>query len=79
MSRSYRKHKFLKPSDVSNKLDRSKANRRLRRMTNQSLSTGEVDRLPVLRDVSDPWDFKSDGRAHYVGNWNGMESKWFRK
>ena len=48
-------------------------------MTNQSLSTGEVDRLPVLRDVSDPWDFKSDGRAHYVGNWNGMESKWFRK
>ena len=65
MSRSIAKHNKIKcASNISDKLDRSKANRKLRRIVKTLLKMGK-EFFPLLREVSDPWDFPSDGLAHY--------------
>lgn len=65
MSKSFAKHNKMKcASNVSDKLARSKANRKLRRLTKVLLKIGK-DFFPLLREVSDPWDFPSDGLSHY--------------
>ena len=65
MGKSTTKHNKIKCSpNISNKLARSKANRRLRRYSRELLAQGE-ENLPGLRDVSDTWDFPSDGLATY--------------
>lgn len=77
MARSKVKHKYLKcAKSISNKDDRSKANRRMRRKTRELLAKGE-EFLPLLRDISDPWDFKSDGLAIYINI--KIPPKYYRK
>lgn len=76
MSNSVAKHNKIKcDPKISNKLARSKANRKLRRIAKQLLNTGE-EFLPYLRDVSDVWSFPSDGLAIY---WPNLTVKYKRK
>lgn len=50
----------------SDKKDRSLANRMFRRRTKAALKSGYEEKLPqTLRDVSDTWNFSSDGLAIY--------------
>lgn len=50
----------------SEKDDKRLAHRRLRRRVNQTLSVRpEVEVLPVLREVSDPWTMPKDGKYWY--------------
>ena len=59
MSRSRKKTKiFGITTAVTEKLEKSKANRRLRR----KVKSGDMD--ATLRDVSDPWSMQKDGK-HY--------------
>lgn len=67
MAHSRIKNNHLKASNnMSDKQSRAKANRKLRRITRELLAKGE-EFLPLLRDVSDTWDFPSDGLAVYCG------------
>ena len=76
MSKSIARHNKIKcTSSISNKLARSKANRKLRRHTKQLLSLEDYF-LPTLRDVSDPWNFPSDGLATYFPI---IGTKWQRR
>ena len=73
MSRSKRKTRKVKVSlRMSNKEARSHANRDLRRknkiavrIKSESEELDESTNDLTLRDVSDPWDFPSDGLALY--------------
>ncbi|WP_185156041.1 hypothetical protein, partial [Fulvivirga kasyanovii] len=47
----------------SEKQNKRKANRRLRRIVNQKVKEGEVD-LPELKEVSNVWSFDKDGKAY---------------
>lgn len=65
MSRSIRKP-FLTVCGGSNKEARSKANRKFRRLTKSGIKKFEFSALPMLlREVSNVWDFPTDGLAHY--------------
>ena len=65
MSRSIRKP-FLTFCGGSNKDARSKANRKFRRLTKRKIKKFEFSALPMLlKEVSDVWDFPTDGLAHY--------------
>lgn len=76
MSKSIAKHSIIKCSpNISNKLARSKANRKLRRIVKQLINKGE-ENLPYLKDVSDTWNFPSDGLASYYPI---IGTKWQRK
>lgn len=46
---------------LGEKKDKRRANRRLRRM----VRAGDYD--AVLRDVSDVWDFRKDGKVDWTG------------
>ena len=76
MSKSKVKHNKMKCSpDISNKKDRSNANRKLRRIARILIKKGE-EVLPNLRDISDPWNFTSDGLATYTPI---IGTKWERR
>lgn len=68
MSRSRRKHPFcgiIKNAD-SEKQDKRAYNRRSRHAAEQALKadpTGE--RLPILREHSDPWSMDKDGKIRF--------------
>ena len=65
MSRSYKKHPFTTfACHVSNKLDKSIANRLFRRISKKKLKQGE-EPLHSLKEISDTWNFDSDGLAYY--------------
>lgn len=65
MSRSKKKHyQFAKYSE-SDKKDRSLANRNFRRKSKIQISKDE-EPFVHIREVSDTWDFASDGLAHIV-------------
>lgn len=59
-----------------NKDYRSLANRALRRRTKSLMSQGEFDNLPMLREVSDPWTWRGDGKARFDAN---AYPEWMRK
>ena len=78
MSRSRRKHPIKGLAGRSDKKDKRLANRRLRRLTKICLSSSDLQQdftvLPVMREVSDPWDFSKDGKIRIDST-----SKWMRK
>lgn len=70
MSRSYQKSKYHKISkSSSDKTDKQKANRKLRRLVKQ----GHYDLS--LKDVSDVWLFSSDGKTNIYRSNNSPEWK----
>ena len=75
MARSRRKTPKIKITGgrVSNKEDRSLANRKFRRRAKVAV---KIDQEPPvsLKEVSDPWGFKSDGLARW-----GASEKELRK
>lgn len=65
MSRSRSKRNKIKVAlRISDKLARSKANRKLRKIVKILLKKDE-EHFPKLREVSDTWDFPSDGLSFY--------------
>ncbi len=48
----------------SDKQDKRKANRALRRLVRESLGAGR-DVLPVMREVSDVWVWSKDGKCYW--------------
>ena len=66
MARSRRKTPKTKitGSRTSNKLDKSKANRRFRRQSKVRIESSQEPPIS-LREVSDTWGFKSDGLAYW--------------
>lgn len=78
MSRSYQHHalknKFRSGywavcSYFSNKKDKLAANRRFRRRSRMIANKDDGDGVyPIMREVSNTWDFSSDGLAYYHSN-----------
>ena len=85
MSRSYRHTPIAGCAcGASDKYDKRLANRRLRHKTNRILMC-DVEALaetvyPLMREVSNVWDFVKDGKE-YFGNEDNedWQSKWLRK
>lgn len=68
MSRSYKKPYACYVCYFSNKKDKRRANRKFRRI-NKILTKINPDNLKYrLKEVSNVWNFSSDGLAYYVGN-----------
>lgn len=61
MSRSRRKNPFRGIGGDSEKWDKRKNNRRLRRKCRQAIQEGK-DVLPTMKEVSDPWSMNKDGK-----------------
>jgi hypothetical protein len=77
MGKSRKKHPHIKIGGDSDKKSRTIANRKLRKINKQRLKQDpESGELTLLREVSDTWDFASDGLAYYSKNCN---KKWLRK
>lgn len=67
MSRSRRKNTIRgNTSAASEKQSKLKANRKLRRLTKETLKKRK-EVLPLLREISDTWNFEKDGKK-YVSN-----------
>lgn len=75
MSRSRIKHSYFKiwgNGRISNKISRKFANKKFRR-----ISKIKMENAPIkLREVSNTWDFVSDGLAMYVKD---PDKEMFRK
>ena len=70
MSHSFKKHAFAGvTTSKSEKKDKRLAHRRLRTLTNslmKEISEGaEIDVLPVIKEVSDIYNFDKDGKIFY--------------
>ena len=64
MSRSKRKTPVRgNTTAASEKQSKLVANRKLRRLTNKALK-GERETLPLLKEVSDRWNFEKDGKKY---------------
>ena len=65
MSRSFKKHPFkVSVCYFSNKEDKILANKLFRRISKKKLKQGE-EPLHSLKEISDTWNFDSDGLAYY--------------
>ena len=66
MSKTRIKHPIMKITGhrVSDKEDRSKANRSLRRKVRMLIKKG-IDFFPLLRELSNKWSLTSDGGGYY--------------
>ena len=65
MSRSFKRNPFMCYCIyVSNKKDKTVANRLFRKRSKQRLKQGE-EPLHSLKEISDTWNFDSDGLAYY--------------
>lgn len=66
MSRSKKKNPFTTICGGSNKADKSIANRKFRRLSSRMIHNQDFENLPVdLDEISDTWDFSTDGLAFY--------------
>ena len=64
MARSYRRTPiFGITTSKSEKKDKRLANRRLRRAVRRAMLR-DKETLPILREVSDVWNFDKDGRRY---------------
>lgn len=65
---------------ASEKADKRKANRRLRRVIRQKLLGGEADIMPNLREVSNVWSFAKDGKQYFDRRKSAdlLRKWWFR-
>lgn len=61
MSNSYRKNPIIGVCSGSDKADKKIANCTLRAHVRDALAKG-CEIIPVLKEVSSPWDFKKDGK-----------------
>ena len=53
-------------SQESEKADKRRGNRRLRRLVREVVATSDAPEvLPALREVSDPWSMAKDGRSYW--------------
>jgi hypothetical protein len=82
MSNSYRHSRYcgmVNPYS-SEKSDKRRANRALRRTVNTKLMhmDWEADVLPVIREVSNVWSFAHDGK-HYISINNWKNDPWYKK
>lgn len=77
MGKTKIKHPVMKITGhrASDKEDRSKANRSLRRKVRMLIKKG-LEHFPLLREISDMWNFRSDSGSLYQKN---LEEKWKRK
>lgn len=76
MSRSYKKHPGISfVSYLSNKKDKIIANRLFRRISKILLKQGKEPKHN-LKEVSDTYNFASDGLAHWE---NDLDKKYLRK
>ena len=78
MSRSKAKTKALKAGGrrQSDKKSKTAANKLFRRVSRAILKTGNENIPSSIREVSDTWDFSSDGLAVY---WEDLPKKFMRK
>ena len=76
MSRSYRKHPAMGICKGSNKKARTLANRLFRKRSKRKIKKGE-EPLYCLREVSDVWEFPTDGLAIWWGK--DLDQKYLRK
>ena len=77
MSRSLKKHPYIKIAGRSDKKSRTIANRKLRKANRIRLKRDpESGDFKILREVSDTWEFQSDGLAYYMKN---CKKEWLRK
>lgn len=77
MGKSRTKHPIMKITGprTSDKEDRHKANRKLRRAVKILIRKG-IYFFPVIKELSDIWGFASDGGRHY---WRNLNERWRRK
>ena len=79
MSRSKSKTKAMKVGGrkQSDKRDKILANKKFRRRTKIAINSRREENIPTrMREVSDTWDFCSDGLAYYDSN---LPEKYMRK
>jgi len=72
MSRSYRHTPIFGITTAkTEKQDKRLANRRWRRICRYVLRSGDSERLPLQREVSNVWSFAKDGKRyhHHPGKW----------
>jgi len=65
MSRSRRKNPFIGIAGDSDKQDKRKANRKLRRVVKETLhmqDADDIENLPTAKEVSNVWSFTKDGK-----------------
>lgn len=74
MSKSYKKNPIFGHASSSEKKDKRRANRKLRKKIKQSMNR-EFDILPYLREVSDVWGFAKDGKIYNIN----PKEEWMRK
>ena len=68
MSRSFKKVFGGKPGKgMSDKKDKQSANRKFRRFIRTLLHIRE-EHMPLVKEISDNWDFTSDGGSRYWAN-----------
>lgn len=75
MSKSYKKP-YVKYGGYSDKKSKRIANKKFRRINKIKLIKDPNGTFKLMREVSNTWDFASDGLAHYVKN---PDKKWIRK
>jgi hypothetical protein len=63
MSRSFKRSAYVGNAQGSDKKDKRLANRAHRRAGRVALVMGRL--APVLREVSNPWSFKKDGKRRF--------------
>lgn len=79
MGKSVAKTKAMKAGGrrQSDKKDKIAANKKFRRRTKQMIGVGDEEKIPAgIKDVSDNWNFNSDGGATY---WADLDKKYMRK
>lgn len=64
MGKLTKKNPYRGACGETDKEDKRKANRKLRRLTKEALKV-DNESLPVLREVSDPWDMNKDGKVRF--------------
>lgn len=75
MSRSVKRPFASYVCYFSNKKDKRRANRTFRRFNKILLKADPEKLLSKLKEVSDVWNFSSDGLAYYVGNSELLKSE----
>ncbi len=66
MSRSYRKVSISGITMAeSEKKDKRLYNRRYRKAVKQSILAARYDRIPILRECSNPWSMDKDGKQYF--------------
>jgi hypothetical protein len=65
MANSHRKTNVIGNTMASSeKEDKQRANRTLRRSVKQVLSSGDFDSIPLMREVSNSYTFAKDGKSY---------------